>query len=196
MQGKLVIFSAPSGSGKTTLVNHLLSKNLNLEFSVSATSRQPRLNEVHGKDYYFISKEEFLKKINNNEFLEWEEVYGGTLYGTLKSEVERIRSNGKHVIFDVDVVGGINIKNFYGKDALAVFVKPPSLKELRSRLENRSTESQEKIKMRMDKAEKELQFENQFDAVILNKKLKEAMKIAETIVSDFLAGKIESSLPA
>ncbi len=189
MQGKLIIFSAPSGSGKTTLVKHLLSLEFGLEFSVSATSRQSRPGETHGKDYYFLSEEEFRGKINNNDFLEWEEVYGGIFYGTLKSEVERIRNNGNHVIFDVDVVGGVNIKKFYGDDALAVFVKPPSVEELKNRLEKRSTETEEKIQMRIAKAEQELGFESRFDVVIVNENMQEAMKKAEILVSDFIEGK-------
>lgn len=189
MQGKLIIFSAPSGSGKTTLVKHLLSLDYSLEFSVSATSRQPRPGETHGKDYYFLSGEEFREKIKNREFLEWEEVYGGIFYGTLKSEVERIRNSGKHVIFDVDVVGGVNIKKFYGDDALAVFVKPPSVEELKNRLEKRSTETEEKIKMRIAKAQQELGFESRFDVVIVNENVQEAMKKAEILVSDFIEGK-------
>lgn len=189
MQGKLIIFSAPSGSGKTTLVKHLLSLDYSLEFSVSATSRQPRPGETHGKDYYFLSEEVFRGKISKNEFLEWEEVYGGIFYGTLKSEVERIRNSGKHVIFDVDVVGGVNIKKFYGDDALGVFVKPPSVEELKNRLEKRSTETEEKIQMRIAKAEQELGFESRFDVVIVNENIHEAMKQAENIVSDFIEGK-------
>lgn len=189
MQGKLIIFSAPSGSGKTTLVKHLLVQDLGLEFSVSATSRQPRPGEIHGKDYYFLSEEEFREKIHNNEFLEWEEVYSGIFYGTLKSEVERIRNRGKHVIFDVDVEGGINIKKYYGNDALAVFVKPPSVDELRNRLENRSTETEEKIKMRVAKAEQELTYEARFDAVVVNDHVEEAKEKAKKLVSDFIKGK-------
>ncbi len=188
MKGKLVIFSAPSGAGKTTLVKHLLDQNLGLEFSVSATSRQPRPGEINGKDYYFLSEEAFRKKIDNNEFLEWEEVYSGILYGTLKKEVERIRNSGKHVVFDVDVVGGVNIKSYYGKDALAVFVKPPSVKELRTRLENRSTETEEKINMRIAKAEQELTYESRFDAVVINEQIEQAKKRAEKLVSDFIKG--------
>jgi guanylate kinase len=186
MKGKLVIFSAPSGAGKTTIVKHLLQQDLNLEFSVSATSREPRPGETKGKDYYFLSTEEFRKKIDNGEFLEWEEVYEGIFYGTLKSEVERIRDAGKHVIFDVDVVGGLNIKKFYGNEALAVFVKPPSVEELRKRLKNRSTESEEKIRMRISKAEKELEFAGRFDVIIVNNELSKALQEAEKVVSDFL----------
>ncbi|MGM0619433.1 MAG: guanylate kinase [Bacteroidota bacterium] len=187
MKGKLIIFSAPSGAGKTTIVKHLLQQNLELEFSVSATSRQPRPGEIHGKDYYFIPENEFRKKIDNNEFLEWEEVYTGIFYGTLKSEVERIRNAGKSVIFDVDVVGGSNIKKFYGNEALAVFVKPPSVEELKNRLVNRSTESEEKIKMRVAKAEKELEFVNLFDVIIVNDDLPKAFKEAEKVVGGFLS---------
>ncbi|HPF51197.1 MAG TPA: guanylate kinase, partial [Draconibacterium sp.] len=144
MKGKLIIFSAPSGAGKTTIVKYLLQKGLDLEFSISATSREPRANEINGKDYYFLSTEEFVQKVQNDEFLEWEEVYKGIRYGTLKSEVERIRNNGKNVIFDVDVVGGLNIKKYYGDEALAIFVQPPSVEELRKRLTSRSTETEEK----------------------------------------------------
>jgi len=186
MKGKLVIFSAPSGAGKTTIVKHLLQQDLNLEFSVSATSREPRPGETKGKDYYFLSTEEFRKKINNGEFLEWEEVYKGIFYGTLKSEVERIRNAGKHVIFDVDVVGGLNIKKFYGNEALAVFVQPPSVEELKNRLQNRSTESEEKIKMRIAKAEQELAYASQFEIIIINDNLKFALKIVERKVAEFL----------
>ncbi len=186
MKGKLIIFSAPSGAGKTTIVRHLLDKNLNLEFSVSATSRAPRHNETHGKDYYFLSVEEFKKKIANDEFLEWEEVYNGVYYGSLKSEVERIRNLGKNVIFDVDVVGGLNIKKFYADDALAVFVQPPSVEELRNRLKNRSTETEEKIQMRIAKAEHELSFANQFDRLINNNDLLQACREAENIIREFI----------
>jgi len=185
-KGKLVIFSAPSGAGKTTIVKHLLQKRFDLEFSVSATSRNKRVNEVHGRDYYFLSEVEFNQKVENNEFLEWEEVYQGNKYGTLKSEVERIRNLGKNVIFDVDVVGGLNIKKYYGTEALAVFVQPPSIEELKRRLQFRSTETEEKIKMRMAKAEYELSFSPQFDVVIVNDSLDKALDEAEKIVGDFL----------
>jgi len=186
MAGKLIIFSAPSGAGKTTLVKHLLKMDYNLRFSVSATSRKPRPEEKDGKDYYFISEKEFREKIANNEFLEWEEVYSGILYGTLKSEVERIRNTGDHVIFDVDVIGGLNIKNHYGREALSVFVQPPSLAELRKRLVNRSTEPEEKISMRIAKAETEMAYAGRFDVVIVNDDLSAACKDAEKIVSGFL----------
>jgi guanylate kinase len=164
----------------------LLAMDFDLEFSVSATSRDPRPNEKDGKDYYFLTPEEFNKKVAHNEFLEWEEVYKGTRYGTLKSEVERIREQGKNVIFDVDVVGGLNIKHFYGEEALAVFVQPPSVEELRKRLTQRSTETPEKIAMRLSKAEHELQFAPEFDVVIVNDKLEEAFAKAEKIVAGFL----------
>lgn len=186
MKGKLIIFSAPSGAGKTTIVKHLLQKGFDLEFSISATSREPRHTEIHGKDYYFLSGEEFLAKVTNDEFLEWEEVYKGTSYGTLKSEVERIREQGKNVIFDVDVVGGLNIKKYYGDEALAVFVQPPSVEELRNRLVGRSTDSEDKIAMRIAKAEHELSFAPQFDVVIINDKLEDAFVEAEKIITEFL----------
>ena len=186
MKGKLIIFSAPSGAGKTTIVKHLLQKGFKLEFSISATSREARHTETHGKDYYFISAEEFLAKVENDEFLEWEEVYKGTSYGTLKSEVERIRKQGNNVIFDVDVVGGLNIKKYYGDDALAVFVQPPSVEELRKRLRGRSTDSEEKIAMRIAKAEHELSFAPQFDVVITNDDLQVAFSEAEKLIVGFL----------
>lgn len=187
MKGKLIIFSAPSGAGKTTIVKHLLQQDSGLQFSVSATSREPRQGEIHGKDYYFLSEDAFRKKIENDEFLEWEEVYNGIFYGTLKSEVERIRNSGKNVIFDVDVVGGSNIKKFYGNEALAVFVQPPSVNELKNRLQNRSTESEEKIKMRVAKAEKELEFAGKFDVIIVNDDLPKALIEAEHVISEFLS---------
>ena len=149
--GKLIVFSAPSGAGKTTIVHHLLNQNLGLEFSISACSRSKRKNEINGKDYYFLSTEEFKHKISNNEFVEWEEVYHDNFYGTLKAELERIWNNGHHVIFDVDVIGGLNIKNSYPKETLAIFVQPPSVEELRSRLYKRSTDSQQNIEKRISK---------------------------------------------
>lgn len=185
MKGKLIIFSAPSGAGKTTIVKHLLNQNLNLEFSISATSREPRTNEINGRDYYFISIGEFQQKVKNNEFLEWEEVYKGICYGTLKSEIERIRKKGSNVVFDVDVVGGLNIKKFYGDEALAVFVQPPSVEELRNRLKKRSTESEEKIRMRIAKAEHELAFASRFDVILINDNLEVACAEAEKIVKVF-----------
>jgi len=186
MKGKLIIFSAPSGAGKTTIVKHLLQQGFNLEFSISATSRKARHTETDGKDYYFLSAEEFTARVENDEFLEWEEVYKGVRYGTLKSEVERIRNQGKNVIFDVDVVGGLTIKKYYGDKALAVFVQPPSVAELRNRLQVRSTDSEEKIQMRVAKAEHELSYAPQFDVVITNDKLEEAFEEAEKTIADFL----------
>ncbi|MBM3436530.1 MAG: guanylate kinase [Bacteroidetes bacterium] len=187
--GKLVIFSAPSGAGKTTIVQYLLHAGLNLEFSVSAASRQKRQNETDGRDYYFISPEEFRMKIKNDEFLEWEEVYENHYYGTLKSEVERILENGHHAIFDVDVKGGLNIKKYYGKQALAVFVMPPGIQNLEDRLRGRSTEIEESIKKRIDKAEHEIGFAGRFDKVIVNDDLKTALIEAGKIVSAFLKSK-------
>ena len=186
MKGKLIIFSAPSGAGKTTIVRHLLEKNLNLEFSVSATSRPPRYNETDGKDYYFLTVNEFKQKIENNEFLEWEEVYNGNYYGTLKGEVDKIRVLGKNVIFDVDVEGGLNIKKYYAEEALAIFVQPPSVDELRIRLQNRSTETEEKIQMRIAKAEHELNFADEFDVRITNNDLQQACRDAEVEIREFL----------
>ncbi|NJY61313.1 guanylate kinase [Salinimicrobium sp. CDJ15-81-2] len=185
--GKLIVFSAPSGSGKTTIVKYLLAQEeLNLEFSISATSREPRGAEVHGKDYYFLSLKEFKSKIKNDEFLEWEEVYRDNFYGTLKSEVERIWSHGKNVIFDIDVVGGLDIKNIYPEKTLAVFVKPPSIEELKIRLKKRETESMDKINMRVAKASIELATAPQFDHIIVNNDLNIALEEAYTLVSDFV----------
>ncbi len=186
MKGKLIIFSAPSGAGKTTIVKHLLQQDFNLEFSISATSRKPRHTETDGKDYYFLTEKEFQKKIENDEFLEWEEVYKGIKYGTLKSDVERIRNLGKNVIFDVDVVGGLNIKKYFGDEALAVFVQPPSVEALRERLHCRSTDTKEVIETRIAKAEHELSFANQFDVVITNDNLEDALAEAEKIIGEFL----------
>lgn len=185
-EGKLIIFSAPSGAGKTTLVKHLISLELNLKFSVSAASRAKRENEVHGKDYYFISAEEFRTKITNDEFLEWEEVYEDHYYGTLKSEVLRIWKEGKHVIFDVDVVGGMNIKKYYTEKALAVFVQPPTPEDLEIRLRGRSTESEEDLQKRLDKALQELSFADKFDVVLVNDNLEEAKTEAVKLVAEFI----------
>lgn len=186
MKGKLIIFSAPSGAGKTTIVRQLLGKDLNLEFSVSATCRAPRPNELHGRDYYFLTLEEFKTRVAAGDFLEWEEVYNGICYGTLKSEVDRICDAGKNVIFDVDVVGGLNIKKQFGEQALAIFVQPPSVNELRTRLKNRSTETEEKIAMRIAKAEHELSFAPQFDVVVVNDTLENAVIEAEKLVRNFI----------
>ena len=184
--GKLVIFSAPSGAGKTTIVRALLKDIPNLKFSVSAASRPKRPNEIDGKDYYFIPVEEFRRKIENDEFLEWEEVYENNFYGTLKSEVDRIWKSGNHVIFDVDVVGGLNIKKYYGERALAIFVMPPSVEELEKRLRNRSTESETDMKRRIEKARYEMTFASQFDEVIVNDDLEEAVSEAKRLVTAFI----------
>lgn len=184
---KLIIFSAPSGAGKTTLVHHVLQKFPHLlGFSVSATSRSKRINEEHGKDYYFITSEEFQKKIDRDEFLEWEEVYPGIFYGTLKSEVERIWKQGKAVVFDIDVEGGLNLKEKFGKNALAIFVMPPSLKILEERLKKRNTDSPQSIERRIAKAENELKTAELFDVSIINENLEQAKKDAEKIVKSFL----------
>ncbi|GFZ82949.1 guanylate kinase [Aquaticitalea lipolytica] len=185
--GKLIVFSAPSGSGKTTIVRHLLKqKELDLEFSISATSRERRGEEVDGKDYYFLSFEEFKKKIKNDEFLEWEEVYRDNFYGTLKTEVERIWAKGKHVIFDIDVSGGLRIKRKFPKETLAIFVKPPSIDELKIRLKNRKTESSDKINMRIAKASAELATAPLFDKIVINDDLDIALDEAYKLVSNFL----------
>ena len=184
--GKVIIFSAPSGSGKSTVVNYLLSKDLGLEFSVSATSRAPRGEEKHGKEYYFFSADEFKKRIEAGNFLEWEEVYPGCFYGTLKSEVERIWKAGHTVVFDVDVVGGVNIKKIFGDQALSVFIKAPSVDTLRQRLIGRGTDSMEKIEQRVAKAEYEMTFADKFDVVIVNDNLDTALAEAERAVRDFL----------
>lgn len=184
--GKLVIFSAPSGSGKSTIVNYLLSQNINLQFSISATSRLPRGEEKHGVEYYFHTPEDFRKKIANQEFLEYEEVYKDKFYGTLKSEVERILNNGGNVIFDVDVVGGCNIKKYYGDRALSVFIQPPSIQELRSRLEKRGTDSPDVIEARVAKAEQEMTYASHFDVIIKNDNLEEAKTKALKTVTEFL----------
>lgn len=186
MEGKLFIFSAPSGSGKTTIVRSLLEKGLGLEFSISATSRPKRENEIDGKDYYFLTVDDFKAKIEKDEFVEWEEVYQNRFYGTLKNELERIWSQGKHVIFDVDVVGGLNIKKKYPKRALSIFVMPPSIEELKNRLKLRSTDSAEDIKTRINKANQELSYSNKFDMIIVNDKLEKAIQESETAVKKFI----------
>tara|TARA_B100000768_G_C11265225_1_gene370730 strand:- start:480 stop:1058 length:579 start_codon:yes stop_codon:yes gene_type:complete len=186
-KGKLFVFSAPSGSGKTTIVRHLLKQeNLDLDFSISATSRKPRGFEKDGEDYYFISLRDFKNKIKADDFLEWEEVYRDNFYGTLKSEVERIWAEKKHVIFDIDVVGGLRIKKKFPKETLSVFVKPPSVDELKIRLKKRKTESEEKINMRIAKASVELATAPQFDKIIKNYDLEIALKEAEELVFEYL----------
>lgn len=185
IQGKCVIFCAPSGAGKTTIVKHLLHHFPKLQFSVSACTRSKRENEVDGKDYYFLSVNEFKKKIKNNEFIEWEEVYNGNYYGTLKSEIERIWKQEKVVIFDVDVEGGINLKKYFGENSLSVFVQPPSVEALEKRLRLRNTESEESLQKRVNKAAAELSKANCFDVVLLNDELEKAFKEAEKIVSKF-----------
>lgn len=185
--GKLIVFSAPSGSGKTTIVRHLLKqKKLNLEFSISATSRIAREGEKHGEDYYFISTKEFKNHIKNGDFLEWEEVYRDNFYGTLQTEVDRIWKQGKNVIFDIDVVGGLRIKKKYPKETIAVFVKPPSVDELKIRLKKRKTESEEKINMRIAKASIEMATAPQFDHIIENDRLEKALQEAEALVHQFV----------
>lgn len=184
--GKVIIFSAPSGSGKTTIVRHLLEKFPQLEFSISATCRLPRGKEVNGIDYHFFTVDEFKQKVANNEFVEWEEVYANNYYGTLKSEVERIWAKDHVILFDVDVKGGINIKDIYGDLALSVFVMPPSIEELRKRLEARGTDSAEAIERRVHKAEEEIAYAQKFDVILLNDKLNDALLKAEKIVQDLL----------
>lgn len=188
-KGKLIVFSAPSGSGKTTIVRHLLGiERLNLEFSISATSREPRGGEVNGSDYYFLSLRTFKDHIKHGDFLEWEEVYRDNFYGTLKSEVERIWAKGKNVIFDIDVAGGLRIKKKFPEETLAVFVKPPSVDELKIRLKKRKTEPEDKINMRIAKASVELATAPQFDKIIKNYDLETALKEAEQLVDDFVNG--------
>lgn len=185
--GKLIIFSAPSGSGKSTLVSHLLSQpDANYAFSVSCTSRAPRGTEQHGKDYYFLSPEEFRQRIANDEFLEYEEVYADKFYGTLKSEVERLSNAGYTVLFDVDVKGGVNIKKYYGERALSIFVQPPSIEELSRRLHGRGTDTEEVIQTRLAKAEYELTFAPQFDRIIVNDDLETAKAEVLAVVKEFL----------
>ncbi|MDO9154890.1 MAG: guanylate kinase [Paludibacter sp.] len=187
MSGKLIIFSAPSGAGKSTLVQHLLSRFPNFEFSISATSRPARGNERDGFDYYFLSPDEFRQRIENNEFVEYEEVYPDCFYGTLRSEIDRISAKGKDILFDVDVVGGLNIKKQFGNKALSVFIVPPDLEILHQRLINRATDSEEMIAKRVGKAKYEMTFAPEFDAVIVNDILAKSKKETETIISKFLS---------
>lgn len=187
-QGKAIIFSAPSGSGKTTIVKHLLNTNPVLGFSISACTRDKRgRNEQNGKDYYFLSPEEFKQKIDQNSFVEWEEVYPGNFYGTLKSEIERIWSEGRHVIFDVDVKGGLHLKEYFGDNGLAIFVKVPSLEVLTQRLRDRKTENDNALSQRLFKAQFEMKFENQFDITLVNEELETSLRKAQELVDAFLA---------
>ncbi len=188
-KGKAIIFSAPSGAGKTTIVHKLLMEIPSLAFSISACSRPPRPMEEDSKDYYFLSIEDFKSKIARNSFIEWEEVYTDHFYGTLKSEVERIWNNGKTVIFDVDVFGGINLKKYFGDNAISIFVMPPSIAELDKRLHKRQTETEEKIQTRLAKAEKEIDLNKQFDVVIVNDKLENAVEEAKNLVIKFIQEK-------
>ena len=187
MAGKLIIFSAPSGSGKSTIINYLLQQSLRLRFSISATSRAPRGTEQNGAEYYFLTPEEFKARIAKGDFLEYEEVYTDKFYGTLKSEVERILDEGDNVIFDVDVVGGCNIKHYYGERALSVFIQPPSIEELRKRLVGRGTDTPEVIESRIAKAEYELSFADKFDTVVINDDLETAKANALQVIRTFLA---------
>ena len=185
-KGKCIIFSAPSGAGKTTIVHFLLRQALGLEFSVSACSRDPRGEEVNGKDYHFLGLEGFKENINKGAFIEWEEVYTNNYYGTLQSEIERIWDNGHTVIFDVDVIGGLNLKRIFGDQALSIFVQPPSYEELEKRLRFRSTETEDKIRQRMEKANTELSFAKDFDIVLVNDDLEAACEKAKKLVESFL----------
>ena len=184
--GKLFVFSAPSGSGKTTLVRHLLLQNLPLGFSISATSRPPRGEEKDGKDYYFLSEEEFRQKIEEDAFIEYEEVYKGAFYGTLRSEVERLWAEGKNVLFDIDVIGGLNVKEQYPEETLAIFIQPPSLEELEKRLRQRNTETEEKIQQRLDKSASELIYSQYFDVILVNDNLAKAKQEVVRLVKEFL----------
>ena len=186
MNGKLIIFSAPSGSGKSTIINYLMQQNLGLAFSISATSRAPRGNEQHGVEYFFLSPEEFRERIAAGEFLEYEEVYTDRFYGTLKAQVERQLEAGQHVVFDVDVVGGCNIKEYYGGRALSLFIQPPSVEVLRQRLEGRGTDAPEVIQQRLDKAEYELSFAPKFDKIIINDDLETAKAEALAVIKKFV----------
>ncbi|NLO72398.1 MAG: guanylate kinase [Porphyromonadaceae bacterium] len=185
-KGKVIIFSAPSGSGKSTIVNYLLKQNLGLEFSISATTRLPRGCEKNGIEYYFLSVEDFKEKIENNEFIEYEEVYSECYYGTLRNELDRISTKGNVVIFDVDVLGGINLKKHFGESALSIFIAPPSIESLRKRLVNRCTDSKEMIEKRVGKAEYEMTFASQFDKIIVNDNLEKAKSEAVKTIKEFL----------
>jgi len=186
MSGKMIIFSAPSGAGKTTIVRHLLSKFNRFEFSISATSRAPRGSEKHGHDYFFLSAEEFKKRIKDDEFVEWQEVYADNFYGTLKSELDRIWAKDNVVVFDVDVVGGVNLKKMFPDCSLSIFIMPPSVSELRNRLVERGTDSPEAIERRVAKAEEELSYASKFDFVLVNDDLEAAKEAAHRKIAEFL----------
>lgn len=188
MSGKMIIFSAPSGAGKTTILKSVLERGLPLQFSVSATSRLPRNGEVDGKDYYFLSAEDFKQKIKNNEFIEWEEVYTDKFYGTYHSEITQIWEKGNHVIFDVDVLGGINLKKIFGSSAYSIFIMPPSVEELEKRLRGRNTDAEEIIKQRIEKAVYELSFAEKFDRIIINDNLESAKEEAYQVIKSFILG--------
>ena len=189
MQNKLIVVSAPSGAGKTSIVRYLLEKNPNLSFSISATTRAKRDMETDGKDYYFITVPEFQKRIADGDFLEWQEVYHNQYYGSLKSEVDRLGAEGKVVIFDVDVLGGINIKKYYGERALSIFIQPPTVEDLKKRLVGRGTETPESLQKRLDKAAYELTFADQFDVVLINDVLEEARQKANDLIHNVLCQK-------
>ncbi len=183
---KILIFSAPSGAGKSTIINYLMQKDLSLAFSISATSRLPRGTEKDGVEYYFLTTDTFRQKIENQEFVEFEEVYAGCFYGTLKSEIERLTKLGKNIVFDVDVAGGVNLKKIFGEQALSIFIMPPSVEELKRRLEKRATDSPEKIAQRVGKAEQEITFAPKYDVQIVNDDLQKAEMEAEEIVRKFV----------
>lgn len=187
MEGKAIIFTAPSGAGKTTIVKHLLQSFDNLAFSISASTRDKRgRTEENGKDYYFLTKENFIRKIDEGDFIEWEEVYTGNYYGTLKSEVERLWAEGKHVVFDVEVKGALNLKKYFGDKALTVFVKVPSMEALKERLKGRGTESDDSLSQRLYRAEFEMTFENKFDVTLINNNLTDSFEQAENLVQEFI----------